>query len=469
VTADSARTQAGVEVQPKSETTKPPAAADVALPASVFEMPGVERTAVYRIYPDHTVETLWSSQEENVFDLALRNGSLIFSTDQRGRLYSLGANLKATLLAETQEGETIRLASQGDTIFAATANLGKLFRLESADQPLGTYESPVHDAMNVARWGRLDWTGAPENGAFAFRTRSGNSARPDRTWSEWSAPVSDPAKAAITSPNARYIQWKVDLTAAATPPSLDSVIVTYQPQNTRPIVRGISVMPQWTARPPAGSTIGSQANAAYSITVTDSPDAGPPTSTGTPTQRVERSGQPQLYISWTAEDPDNDPLAYSVFYRSEDETAWKLLKDNLKENTHIQDAETFADGRYYFRVVASDHPANTPGDAREAELVSPPVLIDQTPPTVTLAAPTRDGDAVVVRVAAEDAASPLRRAEYSINAAPWRLIRADDGITDSPAETFTVRLTDLPEGENSLVVRVTDSAGNPGLARIVLK
>lgn len=469
VTSDAARAQTGVEVQPKPETPKPLPTADVAMPASVYEMPGVERSAVYRIYGDNTVETLWSSQEENVFDLALRNGSLVFSTDQRGRLYSLGQNLKATLLAETQEGETIRLASRRDTVFAATANLGKLFRLEATDQPSGTYESPVHDVMNVARWGRLDWTGTPAAGGFAFRTRSGNSARPDRTWSDWSAPLGDTANAAITSPNARYIQWKVELTAGATPPSLDSVTLTYQPQNTRPVVRGITVMPQWTARPPSTSTAAAQANAAYSITVTDSTDPGPATSAGTPTQRVERSGQPQLYISWTAEDPDSDLLAYSVFYRAEDETGWKLLKDNLKENTHVQDAETFADGRYFFRVVASDHPANTPGDAREAELVSPPVLIDQTPPTVTLAPPVREGAAFVVRATATDTASPLRRAEYSLNAAPWKLLRADDGITDSPRETFTLRLEGLAEGEHSLVVRVLDAAGNPGLARIVLK
>jgi hypothetical protein len=174
------------------------------------------------------------------------------------------------------------------------------------------YESAVHDAGNVARWGRLDWSGSPANGAFAFRTRSGNSARPDRTWSEWSATLTNPAGAAIASPNARYIQWKAELEVGpGIPPALDSVTLTYQPQNTRPVVRGISVLPQWTAKPASPGAAASAA-AAYSITVTDTGDAGPATSAGTPTQRVERSGQPQLYISWTAEDPDNDQLEYSL-------------------------------------------------------------------------------------------------------------------------------------------------------------
>ena len=81
---------------------------------------------------------------------------------------------------------------------------------------------------------------------------------------------------------------------------------------------------------------------------------------------MERSGQPQLYISWTAEDPDRDTLEYALYFRGEDERAWKLLKDHLKENTYTQEAEAFADGRYFFRVVASDRLSNTPSAAREA-------------------------------------------------------------------------------------------------------
>lgn len=466
VTSDSSTAQQGaLDIKPKPAEAKPQPAATVG--QNVYEMPGVERTAIYRIFPDNTAETLWTSKEENVFDIALRGDDVIFATDQRGRIYRLSKDLKATLLVETAESETTRLAPSGKSLLASTSNLGKLFRLDGGVQPSGTYESPVHDAGNIARWGRLDWHGETGAGQFVFRTRSGNSARPDKTWSEWSTPTGG-ARAAIASPNARYIQWQVELKAASTgaAPMLDGVSLTYQPQNTRPTVRAITVMPQWTALP--GKT-GTATTASYSITVTDSGSDATPTSAGTPTQSIERSGHPQLLISWQADDPDADKLIYSLFYRGEDEREWKLLKDNLTENTHLQDAEVFADGRYFFRVVASDRLSNSPSAARESELVSPPVLIDQTPPRVTLSAPRRTGTAVEITITAEDTASPLRRAEYSLDAAAWRILEADDGITDSPSETFTLRLPNVAPGEHTVVVRVLDAAGNPGLAKTVLR
>ncbi len=52
------------------------------------------------------------------------------------------------------------------------------------------------------------------------------------------------------------------------------------------------------------------------------------------------------------------------------------------ENTLLLDPDVFADGRYYFKVVASDAPANAPEFALESELTSSPVLIDNTPPDV---------------------------------------------------------------------------------------
>lgn len=469
VTSD-AYTQGGVEIKPKPEAAKPPSAtAETAPTPAAIDVTGVEKAALYRIAPDNMVETVWSSKEENVFDLALQDGEPVFSTDERGRIYRLSRDLKATLLLETHESETTRLLPTPKGIVAATSNQAKLYRLSTDPATKGVYESPVHDAGNVARWGRLDWRMDGTAGKISFRTRAGNSQRPDRTWSSWSEPVTDVNKALVSSPNARYIQWQAEIQPVnGQAPILDSVSVSYQPQNGRPVVRSVQVTPQWVPSAQKAAVAAPQTPISYSITVTDSGDAGTATSNGTPTQNINRSGTPQLFIAWQADDPDGDKLVYSLWYRAEDEENWKLLKSEINDNTYMQETEIFADGRYYFRVLASDQPANSPTTAKEGELVSQPVLIDQTPPAVTMGAPRVNGSQIEIDADATDANSPIRRGEYSFDGSAWKLLDAADGIADSKQERFVVRFNAI-SGEHSVVVRVFDSAGNPGLARLVLR
>ena len=70
---------------------------------------------------------------------------------------------------------------------------------------------------------------------------------------------------------------------------------------------------------------------------------------------------------------------------------------------------------------------------------------------------------------ASDAASPLRRSEYTVDAVAWIPLAAADGVIDSPRERFTVRLENVAPGEHVVVVRAADSAGNVGLAKVVLR
>jgi hypothetical protein len=428
----------------------------------VLDLTGVEKSALYRINPDNTVETIWSSKEENVYDLLAPAGQILFSTDVNGRIYRLSPDRKLTLVTETNESEATRLLGEGGRVLAATGNLGKVYSLGDRPGNSGMYESPVHDAGGVARWGRIDWR---SGGALDFRTRSGNSLRPDKTWSEWSDPVAKPGP--IASPNARFIQWKAELRGGST---LDNVTVAYSTQNMAPAVKSINVFSvpasasySKAAAAPTSST------AAYTVTVTDTGDAGVAPSNGTPTQALSRAAAQQINITWQAEDPDGDRLVYAVSFRGEDEREWKLLKENLHENTYTIDGDALADGRYFFRVTASDREANPPSTAREGELVSSPVLIDNTPPVVRAGAPRRNGTAVEIDVEAADAASALRRCEYSIDAGPWTPLEAADGIIDSPQESFQVRLRNVAPGEHVVVIRAVDSAGNAGLTKVVLR
>jgi hypothetical protein len=162
-------------------------------------------------------------------------------------------------------------------------------------------------------------------------------------------------------------------------------------------------------------------------------------------------------------------MIYNLYFRGEEEAQWKLLRANMTENTYVLEGDVFADGRYYFRVTASDRPSNPTEFARDAELVSPPVLVDNTPPVVTAGQPRRVGMGLEVEANAEDRGSALRRCEYSLDAGPWQPVEAADGVTDSPRERFLLRQDPFPAGEHLLVIRVWDSAGNAGLTKVVVR
>jgi hypothetical protein len=457
--------QGGLTPPPKPETAKGSvtATSSVVVPAAgTVDYAGVDKSALYVIHPDNTVETLWSSKEENIYDVAMLNGSLLFVTDAQGRLYRLDRDRKATLVAQSNEGEATRLLESRGVLLAATGNLGKILRLDAGTVATGWFESTVHDSSTVARWGRLAWRG--DTKGIAFKTRSGNSLRPDATWSDWSVPLTDPDRAGITSPNARYIQWRAEFSGPSTP-ALDSVTIAYLPQNTPPNVRSINVSAVSNSGK-SGPAAAAAATASYAITVTDSGEA--PAIAGTPSQTLSRIPGQQVQIYWQADDPDGDRLMYNLYFRGEDESRWKLLRANMAENTYLLDADVFADGRYYFRVVASDSPSNPANLAREAELVSAPILIDSTPPVVTASAPRRTGNAVEVDVDAEDRGSVLRRCEYSLDAGQWMPVEAADGVTDSPRERFFVRVDNVSAGEHLIVIRVYDAAGNAGLTKVIV-
>src|SRR4029077_14433726 len=65
----------------------------------------------------------------------------------------------------------------------------------------------------------------------------------DETWSAWSAAYTSPDGSAITSPKARYLQWRAVLTGKSDGPVLTSVNAAYLQRNLRPVVHSITVHP----------------------------------------------------------------------------------------------------------------------------------------------------------------------------------------------------------------------------------
>jgi len=463
--------QGGVEIKPPAAAKpKPAAAASTPLISyPMVDIPGVEKSALFRIRADNSLEKVWSSTEENAYGLLASERRLVLSTDKKGRIYEVDNRGQVTLLLETGEEEAVRLLETGEGMLVATSNMGKIFRVGSGPAGQGVYEAPVHDAGRVARWGRLSWRTGSTGGAVALQTRSGNSARPDKTWSEWSAELTDNGGSPITSENARYIQWRARFRGdSGATPVLENVRLAYLPQNVAPKVTAVTVSSQAAAQTEQAAPQ-TAATSAYSITVTDTGETGASTVSGTSTQNLSKAASDNIQVTWQTEDLDGDRLVYSLFFRGVEESEWKLLKDELETASHQIDSDALADGRYYFRVVASDERVNPAGTAREGEKTSVPILVDHTPPALSASGAQRSGASAQVTIEASDAASALVRCEYSIDARPWKPLAPEDGITDSKDERFSVRLEDLEEGERLLVVRAYDSAQNAGLVKVVLR
>ena len=97
------------------------------------------------------------------------------------------------------------------------------------------------------------------------------------------------------------------------------------------------------------------------------------------------------------------------------------------------------------------------------------MLIDHTPPLVKAGPPRRSGGRVEIEFEAADAASSLRRSEYSVDAGPWTPVGPLDGVLDSQQERFRLEVENLSAGEHLVVLRVYDASHNAGLARVVVR
>ena len=430
--------------------------------------------AIYRIRPDGLWDTLWEAADDWPFDLLIESGgSLLVGTGKEGKMFRLsGDPARATLVARAAARQVTALIRDGSgRIVAATSNPGKVFTLASTRASLGTYDSDIRDAGTVATWGAIRWRAAAKPGEVEVFTRTGNTATPDETWSPWSKAYTAEAGEKITSPNARYLQWRSVLkaTAGAQGPILTSVTTAYLPRNLRPVVSSITVHPPGTVFQRPFST-GELEIAGFEDNTSDGRSPSQPNtssaSSSTPPapalgRKVYQKGL-QTFV-WKADDDNDDRLQYDVFYRREGETAWKPLKRGLWDAIVVWDTTSVPDGTYYVKVVASDAPSNSPATALVGEFESVSFDIDNTPPNVEVQSATRSGSRVNVKFVVRDEQSAVQRVEYSLDASKWQTAFPVDGIPDSRREDFDVVVEEAAAAQ-SIIIRVTDAMNNVATA-----
>jgi sugar lactone lactonase YvrE len=443
-------------------TATPSAPATKAAIVSAEKEPG----AVYRIDPDGLAKKLWSSDDELVYSLLWdeRTKKIVFGTGNKGRIYEIDADEKISLVLQKESEQVYYLLARGTAIFALSNNPSRLSRISPEQRFEGEYQSRVLDAKTLSKWGRIEWNAELPNGAIIqFLTRSGNSAEPDRTWSDWSPPYQNTRGEQILSPKGRYLQFMAKFKAESSrmSPVLNKVMLFYLHSNLPPTLMKLDILAPNIVylKPPQQEDViwGEKISLSeQAINKNKSQSYMAP-------KRIEKKGY--RTVTWEAQDANSDSLLYSVFIRREDETRWRVLEPKWADKILAFNTSIFPDGIYFVKVEASDSPSNPKGTDLKAEKISRPLVIDNSLPIIRNFQVERQRNSLSVSFGAVDANSHIKEAKFLIRPGDWQVFFPEDGICDSKSETFRFE-TALPSGaDNMIIVRVTDRHGNIGVHR----
>ena len=417
---------------------------------------------VYRIAPDGSPIRLWTSHEDIVYALTFDSqGRLLAGTGNRGHIFEItGLDDFSDLLKAAASQVTAFAKAPGGAVYAATSNLGKVFVLGPGPEAQGTYESDVFDAKIFSRWGRVESRGIGHVDVYA---RSGNVDNPDRNWSPWKKV--DLGKDDETGvPAARYAQWKAVLHAGTPAPNVDSVALNYLPKNVAPEIEDLTVQVGVKYQPTpknTGMSLGADSSTLSSATHFEA----------APSSSHDRDS---IGVKWSAHDDNDDQLVYSIYYRGDGQKRWLLLKDDITDKAYSFDASLLPDGGYTVRVVASDAASHSPGESLTASRESRRFEVDTTPPRIENLSATLDGSQIHVTFRAGDGFSPIKRAEYSVDAGDWKYVEPVGQLSDAKTETYDFKAS--PEAakdgavstEHVVVVRVYDRYDNMGAAKTLI-
>lgn len=429
-------------------------------------------TDVYRIDPDGAPRRIWTHSADVIYAIALdANQRPLLGTGNRGRIVRLDDDRLSTVLIQSTSTQVTGFAvSRRGPVFAVTANVGKLYQLGPDMEKEGTLDSDVLDAGAFSYFGRARYEGGDGGGKVSIETRSGNLDRPQKNWSQWDAVRMNPMGGRMTSPAARFLQYRVRLEASASgaSPQVTMVELAYLMKNLAPVVEIVESTPGNYKFPSPSSSLtasqtlnlpslGQRVRGASGIATIDSGSGS------------MSYGKGWIGARWRASDENGDSLSYKVEIKGVSESDWKLLKADLREARYSWDSTAFADGYYQVRVTASDAPSNPPAQALTAQLASEQFLIDNTAPVISGLAANADSGRVNVRWKARDARSVIEKGEYSINGGDWLVAQPISRLADSTDLDFLLQLERTVGGEMTIAVRVTDEFDNQVVDKVTVR
>jgi sugar lactone lactonase YvrE len=395
--------------------------------------PAPGENSLYRIAPDGSVRELYRDKTM-ILRLAQHHGRLLVATGMQGQLFEINESTKEkTEIARLDVGQIHCLLQRKDgSIVLGTGDPGKLFLLDDRFAASGTVLSEVLDTKIQSKWGAMTWKAdTPAGTTVSVAVRSGNVADPDETWSPWSVERTNPETSKANAPLGRYLQYRVTLTSdnPKATPEFRQFALRYQTLNQTPEISSLEV-----------------------------PDLD--------TKDIENAKK--LKVKWTASDPNDDELTYTIYCKKEGWKDWVLLEENYDKTSYDWDTTGIPSGIYKLKVIASDRKDNAEEDALTAERVSASVPVTHLPPAVTVKVVGFDNGAAVVEASATDPFVRLTEASFAVDGKRWTNVFPTDGLFDSKTETFRFKTDALRPGTHVLVLRVRNAAGTWGSGDVVI-
>jgi sugar lactone lactonase YvrE len=418
-----------------------------------------EGTEIYALAPNQAPRKLWSGKDEVVYALRAQHDGLLALTGNRGRIFRIQDDGTYADIGHLEAQQGLALAAdpaRSGLLLIGTGNTGKLvaFGAEETHE----FASDVLDAGALARFGRVEVQ--PDSKDYELLTRSGNVEQPVRGWSDWQ-PLND---GQIASPPGRFLQWKAVLQPGGV---LGGVGVNFLPVNAAPVVDEVVVVPGARLNPQTPLNQPQTIN----ISLPSSGQGATVTFDGSSSSISAVKDRTAVTARWAAHDDNGDDLKYALYLRGDGEHVWRLLKDDLTDKAYSFDETLLPDGGYELKVVASDAPSHTPGDALTGEKVSDRFEIDTTPPAVSGLQASEQAGRVHVKFEAEDAMSTVVKAEYSLDAGPWQYIEPVGKLSDARREHYDFELPakalEGKPGEHLWTARAYDRHDNIGLAKTI--
>lgn len=430
---------------------------------------------VYRIDPDGAPRRVWTHAQDIAYAIAFDpQGRAVIGTGNKGNVYRIDSSIWNTLLVNLPPTQVTAFASGGHgELFAVTGNIGKVYQIGPSLAKEGSLESEPFDGGAFTYWGRLTFTGPVSGGRVAFESRSGNVNQPQKNWSTWAPVIMKGESGSVTSPAARFLQYRATLSASTNgqSPEVTSIETAYLAKNVAPVVREIEITPANYKFASSAITFNPPSGAQQTITL---PAMGQQKRSAVSSIDLSTSismnyAKGHLGARWSAQDDNGDAMLYRVEIRGVNETQWKLLREKIRDKYISWDSTAFPDGKYVLRVAASDAPSNPPAQALSATLEGDPFLIDNTPPRITGLAGTTSGNRIDIQWKAADALSLIAKAEYSVNGGDWMVAEPVNKLSDASELDYKLSVERPGAGEYTIAVRVTDEYDNQAVEKVVVR